>query len=175
MNEYDFEDRDMFEDVFGDLDLTMLHSNERHTVFVYGTLMSKMRNHYRMERDGVKLLSNPATTDPSAADWRLRSRKTQGNYWAPVAMPGESGYPKGIIQGEVYEVNNEILLDLDRFEGHPDFYRRQKEWVVYMSNGKQVNRKVWMYVYQRDDATETMGIVRVGMSGQANLYRWDGE
>ncbi len=170
-----YEDMDEFDEVFGDLDLTMLHAGEVHKVFVYGTLLPGMRNHRRLERPGVRKLSQYAQTDPNSNDWRLASRETQGGYGAPVLMPGLPHFAKGIVQGQVFEVSNEILMDLDRFEGHPDYYRREEHFVIYTTpRQKQVHEMVWMYVYQRDDATGDEGVSRTNIDTIADLYKWIG-
>lgn len=41
----------------------------------------------------------------------------------------------GMVHGEVYVVNAETLRELDKLEGHPDFYRR--EWIV-LDDGREV-------------------------------------
>jgi len=46
------------------------------------------------------------------------------------------------IQGEVWEVNNDTMDELDRIEGYPDFYKR------VITNTTQ--GKAWMYYLERD-------------------------
>jgi len=50
---------------------------------------------------------------------------------------------KHVTYGELYEVDNEVLEALDRLEGHPRFYRRERTEVLVG------NRRVdaWIYLY----------------------------
>jgi len=139
MNEIDiYEDLDWFDEVFGDLDLTMLHSGEKHRVFVYGTLMTGMRNHFRMDNNGVRRITNISSTEhgfhfTSAAmttgAFEMRTRITGAGYPAPIVIT--EGEQENQIRGEVYEVSNQMLITLDRLEGHPEVYRRESVLVGY--------------------------------------------
>jgi gamma-glutamylcyclotransferase (GGCT)/AIG2-like uncharacterized protein YtfP len=138
---YIYDDLDEFDDIFGDLDMTMLHSGEKHRVFVYGTLMSGMRNHHRLKDSGAELL------DPNsrlAGDFKMASRVTSSGI-VPIVITGNNYDPDGggIIRGELYEVDNSTLIMLDQFEGHPDVYERKK----YITNYKGIVTEVWMYEY----------------------------
>lgn len=86
-------------------------------LFVYGTLKRGEGNHYHLEKavfigeDSIQgvlfdLGPFPAAVDLLSVPPHIRSRAT------------------GRINGEVYEVTNEIITRLDRLEGHPTFYRR---------------------------------------------------
>jgi gamma-glutamylcyclotransferase (GGCT)/AIG2-like uncharacterized protein YtfP len=78
-------------------------------VFVYGTLLSGEPNHDRLR--GARLI----------ASTRTESRYTLlslGPYPALV----EGGTTS--VAGEVYDVDDELLRALDRFEGVPSLYRR---------------------------------------------------
>lgn len=52
------------------------------------------------------------------------------------------------IHGEVYEVDEETLWDLDALEGHPFWYRREKVPVV-LEDGREV--EAWIYFYPRPE------------------------
>lgn len=54
----------------------------------------------------------------------------------PMAVPG-----RGRVQGEVFAVTRELLLALDRFEGVPRLYSRQRR---RLTDG----RRVWVYLGQ---------------------------
>ena len=100
-------------------------------VFVYGTLRKNRSNH-----------------------WFLREAKhvcdayTDNNYTLYVAglpcMVKEAG--NGGVFGEVYEVDEHTLEQLDRLEGHPDFYKREDIWVYEAATGHDI--KVQTYIYQ---------------------------
>jgi gamma-glutamylcyclotransferase (GGCT)/AIG2-like uncharacterized protein YtfP len=47
------------------------------------------------------------------------------------------------IFGELYQVTDKVLKDLDRLEGHPDFYQRRLVLVDFEDNGTEV---AWMYI-----------------------------
>lgn len=94
-------------------------------VFVYGTL--KRGNSVRgLDRWG------------SGAEFVGPAVTTQSNYslWNLGAFPAVSS-GKSHIAGEVWSVDSETLADLDRIEGHPDFYKRIE---VNTTQGK-----AWMY------------------------------
>lgn len=47
------------------------------------------------------------------------------------------------VTGEVYEINDEMLSELDEFENHPDYYIRKQEYVL--TKGESERILVWMY------------------------------
>ena len=81
-------------------------------VMVYGTLRQGQPNHPLLE--GAELLGE-ATTRP---EFRMLS-----NGWFPYVQRAEQGYP---IHGEVYAVDATTLACLDRLEGVPHHYQREK-------------------------------------------------
>ena len=79
-------------------------------IFVYGTLMTGFGNN-RLLRSS-KLLRT-ATTRPE---------------FTMLHLGGFPGIVRGgdtVIHGEVWEVDQSTLHDLDRLESHPNFYRRE--------------------------------------------------
>ena len=177
---YTFDEDIDFEDVFGDLNLTVLHSGEKHPVFVYGTLMTGMRNHHRMEEDGIRLREAPVTL---RGDYTMEVRRTSGGYLAPIIMENVPGDPRGIVHGELYEVDNTNLMRLDMFEGHPDVYRREKVTVNYFPtpNRKSKEIEVWTYVYVNGDYRmenaepgDEEAVAKVPFNN-CMLYSWRGE
>ena len=102
----------------------------RQKVFVYGTLMSGEGNHRLLDHNGARLLG-PAVTAPSFDLVSL------GGFPAMFA-DGDTA-----IAGELYEVDAATLEDLDRLEGHPRFYRRQR---IALADGARVEA----YVLPRD-------------------------
>lgn len=170
-----YEDMDWLDEIYGDLDLTMLHTGETHRVFVYGTLMAGMRNHHRLKRDGVRTIARDARTCHDD-DWLMATRRTGNGYYAPVVYPGRAGHPKGMIFGELYEVDNSILLDLDRFEGHPQVYRREEVVVKSALLEKERQHKAWMYVGVEAPYTfEQVGFARTDNIDCSDAsYKWHG-
>ncbi|WP_424160298.1 gamma-glutamylcyclotransferase family protein [Thermocrinis sp.] len=57
----------------------------------------------------------------------------------PAMVPGA-----GLVYGEVYEVSEEILRDLDWIEGVPILYRRELIDVVFEDG---FSLKAWAYIY----------------------------
>jgi gamma-glutamylaminecyclotransferase len=102
-------------------------------VFVYGSLMSGYGNHARFlaGKPGVQRIGPEAeTTFP----FRMVSL---GGFPGCLEDDGRGGATR--VKGEVYEVDNATLRDLDRLEGHPHFYRRREVSLV----GRP---PAWMYV-----------------------------
>ena len=96
-------------------------------MFVYGTLMQGLGNH--------KVLGNSRF---------ISKAKTKGLY-ALFAL----GIPyvtksvnKDRIHGEVYEVNETDLVNVDRLEGHPRFYKRE-QIDIELENGDII--EAWIY------------------------------
>ena len=167
------EDLHELDDIFGDLNMTMLHSGEKHRVFVYGTLMKGMRNHHRLTDAGAKLIATEANT---YGDMKMLSRMTGGGYAAPIVITGSSFEPKGIIKGEVYEVDNKTLMRLDQFEGHPEVYERQKITVSF----DQSANEVWIYIYVDvvpDSSTDLAATIAIDddQKNGISVYQWRGE
>jgi gamma-glutamylcyclotransferase (GGCT)/AIG2-like uncharacterized protein YtfP len=93
-------------------------------VFVYGSLRQGQSNHGRLlgaRHEGEGILEGADLHD-------------LGPY--PMAVSGS-----GRVQGEVFAVSRELLLALDRFEGVPRLYRRQRRRLVD-------GRRVWAYLGQ---------------------------
>jgi len=99
-------------------------------VFVYGTLLQGEANH-RLLRDAR--LIRPARTP---AEFDLLHL---GGFPA-MARGGRTA-----VRGEIYDVDRNLLRRLDRLEGHPHFYRRERieleggdSALAYLLNGAQI-------------------------------------
>ena len=102
---------------------------EKHYLFVYGTLKRGHCNHYLLE--GCPFMGEAETKEKYAlyeADipYVIKEKKISH------------------IKGEVYEVPRHILKRIDRLEGHPFFYKREKARVV-LEDGREV--EAWMYFW----------------------------
>ncbi len=93
-------------------------------VFVYGTLLVGEANHDLL--GGAAFVSEGATPP----DFELRDL---GGY--PALVQGGSV----AVPGEVYEVDEEQLLELDRFEDHPRLYVRKG---IVLADGRRVETYV---------------------------------
>lgn len=107
------------------------------TLFVYGTLRSGQSNHRFL--DGAVLLADRATTNGTLVD--------SGNGYPGMLLE------EGIVYGELYEVSEDILFEIDQLEsylgpGHPDnLYERVEVEVI--AGGKTY--RAWTYVYLKED------------------------
>lgn len=100
-------------------------------VFVYGTLKSggQIRG-LNQFGDGAVIVGKAQTVYP---DYDM------------IDLGAFPGVVKGgtyKIQGEVWEVDDQTMQDLDAIEGYPDFYNRE---VTMTTQGK-----AWMYYLPRD-------------------------
>jgi len=81
----------------------------RHLVFVYGSLLAGEHNHARY-LDGARFVGGATIAGFTMVSF--------GGFPAIVAGPHA-------VRGEIYEVNDEELVALDRLEGTPHFYTRE--------------------------------------------------
>lgn len=96
----------------------------RHRVFVYGSLMRGERNHYRLAR--AEFMGEVST---AGAAYALHSVADA----FPALTDGEQQ-----VRGEVYVVDDSMLLDLDTLERHPVMYERR---IIPLSDGTEA----WAY------------------------------
>lgn len=105
-------------------------------LFVYGTLKKGHFNHARMM--GSDGLSGTAVFEGSATTCEAYPLYVQGLPFL-LNIPG-TGHP---VHGEVYRVDAVKLNLLDRFEGHPHSYRRDK--VKVDCHGEQLECQTYFY------------------------------
>lgn len=88
-------------------------------VFVYGTLMRAGANHAVLVRLGCRFVGTARTREP-------RTLVDLGPY--PALLPIRDGAPSPAtcIEGEIWELDDAALRELDAFEGCPDLYRRDR-------------------------------------------------
>jgi len=100
-------------------------------VFVYGTLKSggELRGLDRFG-DGATIVGKAKTVYP---DYEMADLG---------AFPGVFLNGEYHIEGEVWEVDDDTMEDLDAIEGYPDFYDRQ---LTHTTEGK-----AWMYYLAGD-------------------------
>ena len=95
-------------------------------VFVYGSLMPGLHNDHLMQQ--AELLQS-CNSLPYYTMYSL------GHY------PGVCARGNTAIKGMLYRVNASTLSQLDRLEGHPDWYRRE---VVSLPDTQA--HSAWMYI-----------------------------
>lgn len=106
----------------------------QHTIFVYGTLKKGYGNH--------RLLTSSVF---------LGSGITVKKYLMTAnGIPFVSDEPdnKNItnIVGELYQVDNQTMYQVDMLEGHPSFYKREKVEVEMLDNYNS-RCMAWMYFH----------------------------
>jgi len=88
-------------------------------VFVYGTLRKELGNHYLLQ-DSVYLGTG------STLDNFVMLESSIGRSIPYVVKVNQTNKVLStIVEGEVYEVDDLTLANLDRLEGHPGWYKRE--------------------------------------------------
>lgn len=103
-------------------------SNLKYLVFVYGTLKSKQPNHYWVTNSAngqSKFICSGETSDPYPL-----TIATRYNIPFMLQLPG-IGHR---VTGEIYNIDESMLSNLDILEGYPKYYTRQ-EIVINGDNG----------------------------------------
>lgn len=104
-------------------------------LFVYGTLMRGQTANYKLDNGHF---IGEAETPP------LFEMFGQGFPWVNI-VPPENGHS---IQGELYFVDRQTLDEVDRYEGYPSFYTRQKFTVRPLTRFRYLGDKqpqAWVY------------------------------
>ena len=97
--------------------------------FVYGTLKKKFHNHYLLESS--KYLGNGHT----------KSKYALYESGIPFVIKNEQ---VSFIYGELYEIIDKTLKQLDKLEGHPVWYCREQVEII-TETGKSI--LAWLYFY----------------------------
>ena len=84
-----------------------------HFVFVYGTLKKGFINHILLSRYNAVYHGKHYTSN------EFSLYKCSSNLPYAVKETGSG------VKGEVYQVNDKCLEDLDMLEGHPNWYKRE--------------------------------------------------
>ena len=105
---------------------------KHHLVFVYGTLRQGCCNHFLLE--GARCVG---------------AGKTAGQYAMYVASVPFVVKDAAVCQivGEVYEVDEKTLRNLDLLEGEPHMYAREQV-EIELDNGRHVC--AWLYFYPKN-------------------------
>ncbi len=87
-------------------------------LFVYGTLMTGMKNHSKISH--LKFIENGITRDKF-----YMASLTCSSY--PIISNEKINFQQQLseIKGEIYEIDEKTLKSLDDFEGHPEYYTRK--------------------------------------------------
>ena len=102
---------------------------DHHQVFVYGTLLSNLRNHHIMTaqnpNEKVRLVG------PAVTAARMTMFVQNADDPAKACPFVDPDIKQDCIVGELYACNDPVLARIDSLEGHPDWYRRE-ECVIIM-------------------------------------------
>jgi len=99
-------------------------------VFVYGSLKSGGSVRGLNQFEGATIVGKAKTLYPDYNMIDLGS------------FPGVTKNGEKHIQGEVWQVDEEVMGELDKIEGYPNFYNRE---VTQTSQGK-----AWMYYLEKE-------------------------
>lgn len=164
-----------------------------HRVFVYGTLKSGGEIRGLDTFNGTQTYSMPAQNDDENSDetmgkgfdrYEVEEVELIANIVSKAktihpdftmidlgSFPGvikitTDGQPHAHIQGEVWEVNDEVLEQLDGIEGHPEFYERFKT--------ETTEGIAWMYVLPESYIAMYKGVAdeHSQVELQDNTYVW---
>lgn len=128
-------------------------AGERELLFVYGTLKRGFGNHWYLEK--AKFLGNAETVEKYAL--------------YEVGIPYVVKEEKiSTIKGEVYEVGRAELTAIDKLEGHPKYYRREKVR-VRVENGDEV--EAWFYFLNSENEFDRVRVVRYGRLNISGEYK----
>ncbi|CAG9813780.1 unnamed protein product [Phaedon cochleariae] len=118
-----------------------MDSRGKHMVFVYGTLKKGEPNHSWFSKNAggfYKYLADAKTTEKYPL-----IIATKYNIPFILESPGNGTN----VIGELYEVDDKVMADLDILEDHPNFYRR-KLYDVLTLNGQNTTSKAWIYMIE---------------------------
>ncbi|XP_047484468.1 putative gamma-glutamylcyclotransferase CG2811 isoform X1 [Penaeus chinensis] len=110
-------------------------------VFVYGTLKQNEPNHHWLtdKENGESKLVGKATTQERYP----LVIASKFNIPFLLAVPGKGEQ----IEGEVYEVDEKMMSNLDILEDHPKLYERKKNKMTLEATGEVV--ECWIYLLHK--------------------------
>lgn len=111
-------------------------------LFVYGTLMTGLENHYYIEKD---VFLGEATTVCSHTLY----------VGIDDDLPYLSAEGSEYVTGELYKVSHKTLRRMDILEGHPSWYKRGT--VLVSRDGSEIIRAQAYYATPPDDSVVAVG------------------
>ena len=97
-----------------------MSGRKEHLIFTYGTLM---RDEINLRLLATARFVAEAHTEPCFELFDL-------GHFPAMSAGGET-----VVRGEVYAVDDQTLVRLDRLEGHPEFYQRTP---IRLADGQEV-------------------------------------
>lgn len=121
-------------------------------VFVYGTLLSGYGSWRYYLENKAELISDYA---------RVEGFKMFNLGYFPACIFTDN--PEDIIQGEVYSISEQILLELDRLECYPNMYDRINiNDIVMMEYPISMNDTIWIYIQKIEQLRDTAEHIESG-------------
>lgn len=118
-----------------------------HLVFVYGTLLSGFGNNRLLQVPGATLVAKGVRTRP------IYTMISLGGF------PGVQKTGETSIEGEIYQVTDQVRASLDRLESHPGFYERS---YVHLQGEPYRRWHVEAYFLPRDWKHNARDVIRGG-------------
>jgi len=123
-------------------------------IFIYGSLKRGCNNNYLNK---LEFVDNCITKN--------KFRLINGKHF-PYLLNKKGKFN---IKGELYKINNEIdLIEIDKFEGHPTYFKRETIEVI-LNNGKNIN----CYVYFYQDLSQSGEEISEYIENQCNIIDFD--
>lgn len=129
-------------------------------VFVYGTLKHGFGNHRALLRDAT-FVGKGTTILPFVM-------RSNGGFPVVLRHRADESEIAHNISGEIYEVNDRTLAQLDGLEGHPNWYEREEVTVDVADTG--VQQSCWMYIGTHFRQPHALPLCPVDASG---AYVWN--
>lgn len=107
----------------------MSQQSDHHLVFVYGTLKTNQPNHYWLE-DSANGTAKLICTGKTAESYPLIIA-TRYNSPYLLKAPGVGHQ----VNGEIYQVDDQMLEALDKLENHPHLYERHETKIIRTDDG----------------------------------------
>lgn len=114
--------------------------SKTYVVFVYGSLKKGFHNHQLLSGNDATFLGEAESTAPAYAMLDLGS--------FPGLIEGDQR-----VKGELYEVNQYTMDNLDALEGHPYMYERKL--ARFKMEGHKI-KEAWVYMYKANRTRTTM-------------------
>jgi gamma-glutamylcyclotransferase (GGCT)/AIG2-like uncharacterized protein YtfP len=110
-------------------------------VFVYGTLMRAGANHAVLDRLDARFVATATTREP-------RLLVDLGPYPALLPASRDAQPATARVSGEVWELDDSALRELDAFEGYPDLYTRERVALLTdAASDDEAGRELEAFVY----------------------------
>tara|TARA_Y100000004_G_scaffold184404_1_gene233403 strand:- start:36 stop:476 length:441 start_codon:yes stop_codon:yes gene_type:complete len=123
-----------------------------HKVFVYGSLKKGFSNH-TLINNKYKITNNKFICDAVTADDNFEMISFGG---FPGILRRHTEYTNR-ISGEIYEVDDNTLYQLDRLESNGSFYTREELYFFSTSQPSMIKHVAWVYILN-DDYRNKLGV-----------------